>query len=126
MYHVAFALVEEHGTLIECCLHLRAVEERHGCRSAGYCRRSSHRQLLILLSAGRTAYTYCSDNLAVDGNRHATLERREVVQRNHSCATFRNNFLESPGRLLEESRGTGLADRNIRASRERAVDPFQC
>src|SRR5207249_1353407 len=67
VHHVAFALVEEHGTLIECCLHLLPVEKCHWCRTAGHCRGGRHRQFLILLGAGRSAHTYRSDNLAIDG-----------------------------------------------------------
>ena len=75
--------------------------------------------------AGGAAHADGADDLAVDDDRHATDERREVVDRGHGGAALVDQLLEDPGGLLEQRRRAGLADRDVGAGREGAVEPFE-
>src|SRR5262249_53172902 len=75
--------------------HLRVVESVRAC----------DRQFFVLLSACRAADTHASDDLSIDHDRNATLERRKetIRQRDHCGAPILDDVLENLGWLLEQN-----------------------
>src|SRR6266404_5331152 len=89
------------------------------------CGSASKRQSLVFIGVVGAAYPNCADDLAVGHNRHPALQRREVVQRDHGGAAFRDDVFKELGWMLKQSRGPRLAHGNVGSCREGSVDTFQ-
>jgi hypothetical protein len=110
------------------------VDERHLARglAAGHPelerlrrRGARERELLVLLRARRSAHPDAADDVVADHDRDPALERREVGQRDHCRPAGLDDVLERAGRALEQGRGPRLADGDVGAGGERAVEPLE-
>ena len=92
------------------------------------CFRAGNRQLLILIGAGCAAHADSADDLAIHDDGDAADERREVFEGRHHRAAFAagvDQFFKEARGLLEHDGGLSLADGDVGAGGERAVEPFQ-
>ncbi len=79
-------------------------------------------ELFILLRAGGAADAYRADNLPIDDDRNAALERRKIIKSGHGRAPFVDHVLEELRRPFEQDRSPRLADRDLGAGSKSIVE----
>lgn len=93
------------------------------CHTSLQSSRAGEREFFVLL---RALSADAADDLAIDGQRNAALERRESLHiaqdGDHGRAAFVDCVFECFGRLFEQRRGARLADGNVGAGRKRVIE----
>src|SRR5688572_30181820 len=86
---------------------------------------SSDREFFILLGAGGATDAYRPDNLPINDERNAALQRREIIEGSHSDSPLVDRVFEELRRPFEQDRSPRLTDRNVGAGGKGVIQPFE-
>src|SRR5947208_1729209 len=81
-------------------------------------------KLFVLLRGGGAADAHGPDDLPVDDDRNAALERREIIERCHGGPAFVDHVFEELRRPFEQDGSPCLADGNIGSGSEGIIQPL--
>src|SRR5688572_31995501 len=86
---------------------------------------SSNGEFFILLGAGGATDANRTDNLPIDADRNAALQRREIIEGTHSDSPLVDRVFEELRRPPEQDCSPRLADRNVGAGGKGVIQPFE-